>query len=406
MSRSESSPAASKIARIVPRLNIGGPAIHTILLTRDMPSLGYSAVLIAGECEPGEGDMGYLLDPADPVYTVPELSRSVSPLRNLRALVRLWRILRHERPVIAHTHTAMAGCLGRAAAILAGVPVVVHTFHGNSLREYFSPVVNAIFLAIERLLARRTDAICVVSRQQLDELSDDLGIAPRSQFHIVPLGFDLSPWLTLPSPQPAEPIRIGWFGRLVDVKNIRLLLEIAAAPTEHRFEFHIAGDGPDRHLVESAVRNLPGRVIWHGWQHDIAPVLEACHLIVQTSRNEGTPAALIQGMAAGRPFVSTAVGGVVDMTCGGARDLTPGAKWFDNAVLLDQARPQAFVCALDEFARSPQRIIEMGRSARDFAAGNYRKETLISNLDHLYRELLDRKLPHLDRSRLLVTNQI
>src|ERR1051326_1855076 len=92
MSRSESSPAASKIARIVTRLNIGGAAIHTILLTRDMPSLGYSAVLIAGECEPGEGDMGYLLDPADPVYTVPELSRSVSPLRNLRALVRLWQI--------------------------------------------------------------------------------------------------------------------------------------------------------------------------------------------------------------------------------------------------------------------------------------------------------------------------
>jgi len=393
-----------RIVRVITRLNIGGPAIHAILLTRDLRALGYHTILAKGDCEEGEGDMGYLLDSTDPVYRVPELSRSVSPIRNLRAFVRLWRILRHERPTIAHTHTAMAGCLGRAAAILAGVPVIVHTFHGNSLRQYFSPAVSAVFLAIERLLARRTDAICVISRQQLNELSDELRIAPCSRFRIVPLGLDLSPWLKLPSPKPADPIRIGWFGRLVEVKNIRLLLETAATQTKRRFEFHIAGDGSDRHLVESAVRNLPGRVIWHGWQHDITPILEASDLLIQTSRNEGTPVALIQGMAAGRPFVSTAVGGVVDMSSGNARNLTPGAKWFDNAVLVDP-RPEAFASVLDELARSPDRIVQMGKSARDFAGRNYRKETLISNLDTLYRDLLDRKLPHLHRSHLLAPNQ-
>jgi glycosyltransferase involved in cell wall biosynthesis len=384
-----------KIVRIVTRLNIGGPAIHTILLTRELPPLGYHSVLVAGDCEDGEGDMGYLLDAADPIRRIPDLSRSVSPLRNLRALWKLWRLLRKERPAIAHTHTAMAGCLGRAAAILAGVPVIIHTFHGNSLRQYFSPAVSAVFLTIERLLARRTDAICVISPQQLDELSSDLRIAPRSKFRVVPLGLDLTPCLQLPLPAPARTIRVGWFGRLVDVKNIGLLLETAASvqKSNHRFEFHVAGDGPDRHLIESALPHLAPQLVWHGWKRDITPILAACDLVIQTSRNEGTPVALIQGMAAGRPFLSTAVGGVVDMTSGEARSLTPGATWFDNAALVEP-RPEAFALALNEFARSPERIAEMGQAARVFASARYRKEALISNLDSLYRELLERKLPH------------
>jgi len=88
-----------------------------------------------------------------------------------------------------------------------------------------------------------------------------------------------------------------------------------------------------RHLIERAQPELGPHLVWHGWQRDILPILARCDVAIQTSRNEGTPVALIQAMAAGRPFLSTAVGGVVDMTCGQARSLTPGAAWFGNAVL-------------------------------------------------------------------------
>lgn len=401
----DASRAPARIVRIITRLNIGGPAIHTSLLTRELPALGYHCVLVAGDCEDGEGDMSYLLDPSDPIRRVPDLSRSVSPLRNLRALWQLWRVIRTERPTIVHTHTAMAGCLGRAAAILAGVPVIIHTFHGNSLRQYFSPAVSALFLAIERLLALRTDAICVLSPRQLTELSSELRLAPRSKFRLVPLGLDLAPSFRLPLPAPASTIRVGWFGRLVDVKNVGLLLETAASVQNSRkFEFHIAGDGLDRRLIEEALPRLAPQLVWHGWQRDITPLLAACDVVVQTSRNEGTPVALIQGMAAGRPFLSTAVGGVVDMTCGKAQNLTPGAAWFDNAVLVEP-HPDVFARALTEFARSPNRIVEMGRSARLFASTHYRKDALISNLDSLYRELLARKLPHMETARRTVSVQ-
>jgi len=397
---------AVRIVRVITRLNIGGPAIHAILLTRELLPLGYESILAAGDCEDGEGDMSYLLDAADPVRRIPDLSRSLSPLRNFRALWGLWRLIRKERPALVHTHTAMAGCLGRAAAILAGVPVIIHTFHGNSLRQYFSPTMSAVFLIIERLLARRTDTICVISSQQLDELSLDLHIAPRSRFRVVPLGLDLSPCLQLPLPNPTTAIRVGWFGRLVDVKNIGLLLATVDSVQNgnYRFEFHVAGDGPDSHLIKTALPRLAPQLVWHGWQRDITPLLADCDVVIQTSRNEGTPVALIQGMAAGRPFLSTAVGGVVDMTCGKARSLTPGARWFDNAVLAEP-RPEAFACALKHFARSTERVPEMGQAARVFASARYRKEALVSNVDSLYRELLARKLPHLANTRQTVSTQ-
>jgi glycosyltransferase involved in cell wall biosynthesis len=132
-------------------------------------------------------------------------------------------------------------------------------------------------------------------------------------------------------------------------------------------------------------------LIWHGWKRDITPILAACDLIVQTSKNEGTPVALIQGMAAGRPFISTPAGGVVDMTCGQRRDSTPGASWFDNAVLVPPD-PRAFARVLDKFAQSPRSIHTMGQAARAFAADRYTEGSLLASLDLIYRESLQRKL--------------
>ncbi len=141
---------------------------------------------------------------------------------------------------------------------------------------------------------------------------------------------------------------------------------------------------------------------WDGWLNESEPFLANCDVMIQTSRNEGTPVALIPGMAAGRPFVSTAVGGIVDMACGEPKNLTAGGKWFDNAVLVD-SRPEAFVGVLDRLASSPQQIVKMGQLAREFAKAHYRKEALVANLDELYRELLKRKMSPLLHCNHLVS---
>jgi len=373
-------------------LNIGGPAIHTLLLTREMAALEYRTVLVAGSCEPEDGDIRCLLRPTDSVQWVTELSRSVRPWRNLKALWRLWRLLRRERPMIVHTHTAMAGCLGRLAAVLSGAPVVIHTFHGNCLNEYFSRVQAGVFRRVERLLAHFTDALCVVSPQQATELSAKFLVAPAHKFHVVPLGLELDDYFALRPPADSGPLTVGWFGRMVPVKNISLLAATIKDVLQRSpdIQFVIAGDGPDRFALTDLLDRHCGRVECLGWQREILPAMARCDVLLQTSRNEGTPVALIQGMAAARPFVSTAVGGVVDMVSGSTLRATGGARWYANGVLTE-SNARTLADALVALAGDRSLVTRMGLAGRAFASRQYRKETLVENLDALYRDLLWKK---------------
>jgi glycosyltransferase involved in cell wall biosynthesis len=182
---------------------------------------------------------------------------------------------------------------------------------------------------------------------------------------------------------------VGWFGRMVPVKNIALL----AATIENALQggqdvrFVIAGDGPDRSALNGLLDRYGGRVEWLGWQKEILPAMARCDVVLQTSRNEGTPVALIQGMAAARPFVSTAVGGVVDMVSGDTERVTGGARWYANGVLTE-ANPRTLAATLEALAENRTLLSRMGLAGRALASRQYRKETLVKNVDALYRELL------------------
>ena len=136
-----------KIARVIARLNVGGPATQAILMTDAFQRRGYQASLLTGEVAPGEASMEYLARELNiqPVK-IAAMSRKISYARDLQSLWRLVRIFRRERPAILHTHTAKAGTLGRLAAMLTGVPIRVHTFHGHVFHGYFSAPVLECFL--------------------------------------------------------------------------------------------------------------------------------------------------------------------------------------------------------------------------------------------------------------------
>jgi glycosyltransferase involved in cell wall biosynthesis len=394
------------IVRVLTRLGAGGPPIHAVLLTRELSKLGYSSVLVTGSPDRQDGDMSYLLREGDHVHSIPEMSRSVSLWDDFRALICLYRFLRRERPSIVHTHTAKAGVLGRIAAWMAGVPVVVHTFHGNVLSHYFSRPVSWAIRQIERALAHLSDGICVLAPQQAAELSDRHHIASRDKIHLIPLGMDLTAFTRLdPAPREAGRITVGWMGRFVPVKNIPLLLAVVKETLRRtdRVRFIVAGDGPEAALVKSLADELgPGRFEWVGWRQDVTSVLAECDVLMQTSRNEGTPVALIQGMAAGRPFVSTAAGGVVDMVSGALRVEHDGCRWFDNGVLAN-SEPAAFASALCELAGNPGRTASMGRCASAFASASHSLPAMLQSLDALYSALLEKKSGS-DAARLRTSN--
>ena len=378
-----------KVLHVITRMNLGGPALDLLVLTHGLAARGYRSILVAGTCEAAAGDVPIEMPDEREITTVPTLSRSISPFRDITSLWAVYRIIRRHRPVVVHTHTAKAGLVGRVAGRLAGVPVIVHTFHGNSLSGYFPPFANACLRAVERQLARLTSGICVISNQQLEELSGALRIAPRGKFVVIPVGFDLSKELELPVPRPSGTLNVGWLGRLVPIKGVELLAGIVdeAARRNLPVRFLIGGDGPERGIIERCIsRNGPDRVKWTGWERNVPRFLAECDILIQTSRNEGTPVALIQGMAAGRAFVSTPAGGVVDLVAG-PESGGPHCRWFRNGVLA-QPDAAAFTGAFERLLREPSAVADMGTAARSFAADRFRAERLVADTDAFYRELL------------------
>jgi glycosyltransferase involved in cell wall biosynthesis len=327
----------TKVFRIIARLNVGGPAIHTILLTRSLDPHRFESTLAVGRPGPDEADMSYLAtaEGVEPLV-IPTLGRSLRAWDDLSALKDLLRQLLAARPDVVHTHTAKAGTLGRLAAVLTRVPVRIHTFHGHVFQGYFGPLQTQLFLAIERLLARVTDRIIVLSEQQRHELVNRYRIARPEQVVVVPLGLDLRPLAKRVAAEratgrhalraelgiPVGAPLVGVVGRIVPVKDHALFLDGAAqllrlpdAPTD--VHFVIVGGGDDAMVAALRRRatelGIADRVRWAGWRRDLAAIYSELDVVALTSLNEGTPVAVIEALASGTPVVATAVGGVGDV---------------------------------------------------------------------------------------------
>src|SRR4029079_12190308 len=118
------------------------------------------------------------------------LGREIRPLADLATLWRLYRLIRPARPAIVHTHTAKAGVVGRIAARLAGVPIIVHTYHGHVLRGYFGALKTFVFRTLERVLGRASPALVAVSESVKRDLAE-LGVAPASKIRVIELGLPI-----------------------------------------------------------------------------------------------------------------------------------------------------------------------------------------------------------------------
>src|ERR1700683_3099809 len=254
------------IATVIARLNIGGAASQAILMTEAFRQKGYRSILLTGEVQTSEGSMEYMAHDRDIIpIKIGTMSRGISWRKDLITLWQLIRILHREKPEVIHTHTAKAGTLGRLAAIATGVPVRVHTFHGHVFRGYFSPLVTRAFLAIERFLARHTDRIIAISDSQKHELAEIYRIAPAEKIAVIPLGFDLGPFLAVDGRHGAlreslgcsvKTFLVGWVGRLTAIKDPDLLLSSARRliGNSDDVRFALIGDGELRKHCEDQIQ--------------------------------------------------------------------------------------------------------------------------------------------------------
>jgi glycosyltransferase involved in cell wall biosynthesis len=391
------------IARLIGRLNVGGPATQAILMTEAFQKKEYRALLLTGEVPPGEGSMEYLAyERGVQPIKISKLSRKISAAADLKSFWRLIRLFRRERPTILHTHTAKAGTLGRLAAMVTGVPVRVHTFHGHVFSGYFSPGLTRIFLSIERFLGRHTDCIIAISCSQRKELVETYRIAPPEKVVTIPLGFDFDRFLRVNGHEGSlrtaagcsrEAALVGWIGRMTAIKAPALFLDAAvriqvALPS---VQFVMVGDGELRQDCEARIRQsgLDGKVILTGWRRDLSVVYADLDLLLLTSINEGTPLALLEAMASGISFIATDVGGVRDLMIGTARR-EEGWERFDNGILVPRDSRRLAEAAHYLLLR-PELRREMGCAGREFVRNRYSCDRLAADLESLYLQLARRK---------------
>jgi len=376
-----------KVVRIIGRLNVGGPARQVCLLhERLRPE--FQTVLITGRPDSGEKDMSYLLSSTEGVHSIESMSRPVRFLSDLRSMFAIYRILRREKPDIVHTHTAKAGTLGRIAAVLARVPVRVHTFHGHVFAGYFGKLKTRLYLSIERFLARFTTKIVTVSQGQATELADVYKIAPRSKIQVIRNGFDWRESVRSVAEVRAElnlkrdQTAVLWMGRMVPIKGIELLAEVVrAASPDNRLMFVVAGDGPLRSEFEQAGSGC-GNLRILGWQEDVSSLVKACDVVLMTSINEGTPTSLIEAMFAGKPFVATDAGGTAELVTDLAAECN-GIRRGKNGFIVE-TKAEAIVSCLSGLAKEQALRESMGRAGQQSAKNNWASERLLTQIKQLY----------------------
>ena len=323
-----------KVLRIINRLNIGGPTYNAAYLSKYL-SDDFETLLVAGEKDESEDSSQFILHELGlkPII-VPEMKRAVNLKNDRIAYQKIKEIIADFKPDIVHTHASKAGAIGRLAAYKMKVPVILHTFHGHVFHSYFGKVKTTIYKTIERNLARKSTKIIAISAIQKKELSKIHKIAKPNKIEVIPLGFDLNKfkenqkgkrnifrqkWLI-----EDDEIAIGIIGRLVPIKNhhffLNVLNNISKISTK-KVRFLIIGDGELRDELEnycnqleidfSTEKNATNTLLtFTSWITDIDVALAGLDIVALTSKNEGTPVSLIEAQAAGKPIVSTNVGGI------------------------------------------------------------------------------------------------
>lgn len=376
-----------RICRIVTRLNVGGPSQQCVHLTNTLRARGWETFLLAGVVDTAtEDSMEYLAEQEGvEVIRVPAMGADPNPIADLRALWQTYLVLRRLRPQVVHTHHAKAGTIGRIAAALANTPVIVHTHHGISLVDYFGPLKNAIFLAIERVAASVATVLIAIGENDRSDLIR-LRVAPPERFVVIPLGLPLGKFADPAVPRGTLRGQLGigddaglilYAGRLVPIKDVPTLIRAMAHVAGQRPNVHLAlfGDGPLRGELEQLAGELgvDDKTTFCGTTNEIEKAYVDADLVLLCSKREGMPVVILEAMAAGRPVLSTNVGNVTNMIT----DRVTGR-------LVPAGDVEALAGAILDALTDPERTMAMAHAGQQHVLASFSIETLTERINTLY----------------------
>jgi len=393
-----------KLIHIITRMDMGGSAQNTLLTALHHDSHHYNVWLIKGstlesamtkaETKLVEDQLETAKKQGIEIIDVPSLVRRISPINDLRASVALFRHIRKIQPHIIHTHTSKAGLLGRLAAWLARVPIVIHTPHGHVFYGHFGRFLSRIFLQMEKLLGKITHhQIALTPEESNDYLS--LRVSQPSNTSVIHSGVDVHRFIEGAKQRNKkrkelnilpDSLVVGYVGWLIPIKGVTYLVSAMARVVEQHSKsvLVLVGKGDDKSEEEiklkEQVKNLglSDKVHFLGWRPDVDEIMPCFDILVLPSFNEGMGRVLVEGMAAGLPIVASRVGGIPDLV-----------KQGENGLLVPPANAGALEQAISDLSSDKAKRKRMGETGKKMCRP-YSVEAMVDKIDNLYSRLLAR----------------
>ncbi|MHB8829696.1 MAG: glycosyltransferase family 4 protein [Syntrophales bacterium] len=387
-----------KVVHIITRFDKGGSAENTFLTVVGLDRDRYEVVLVTGALSGNknndsegiaiEANLAELQTGGARTLPVRHLIRELNPLADMAAFFSLCKIIHREKPDIVHTHTSKAGILGRWAAWLCRIPVIIHTPHGHVFRGYFNPLKTRVFIMLERWAAMITDALVMLTPQEMkDHLA--LRIARKEKFTVIHSGVDLKRFIPeqfaaekkiILTEVPESNVVIGTVGRLTAIKGQDVLIRAIAAlkQTGEEALLVLLGEGERRGELEELAKRLKvsENICFLGWRPDVAAVMASFDIFCLPSLNEGMGKVIVEAMAMGLPIVASDIGGIRDLVRNG-----------ENGLLVPPGNAGGLAQALALLCRDREKRRRMGAAGR-LAAPLYSIGEMTGKIDRLYGALL------------------
>jgi glycosyltransferase involved in cell wall biosynthesis/folate-dependent phosphoribosylglycinamide formyltransferase PurN len=379
-----------RVLHIITRLIKGGAQENTLLTVLGLRDKGYDVVLVSGPSIGPEGEIeSYARSMGVNIIVIPQLIRALHPGKDFLSLLKLFTLIRKNKFDIVHTHTSKAGIIGRWAAKLAGVKVIVHTPHGHIFHSYFGAVKTRIFFLLERISAFACDRIITLTDNCKAE-HIELGVAAPDKFVTIHSGIrvdrfldrnfakeDIRSDLNIPSKSRV----VGTVARLEPVKGVDYFLESMREVLDRMPDVHflIVGDGSQRKALQDRARELgiENNITFTGIRDDVPSLMSIMDLFVLPSLNEGMGRVLVEAGLMAKPAVATKVSGIPELV-----------KHQETGILVEPRNSKELASGIIELLSKPQQAHYLGQNAKSRMAENFSAQSMVDKIEALYKDLL------------------
>lgn len=323
-----------------------------------------------------------LEDAGIPVGVV-DMPRGFDLVQVARCFLQTYRYFRREKIDLVHTHFSVPGFIGRIAARLAGVPVIVHTIHGYPYHARSSRAQRVFYVLLERAVGRIADIVLSQNRGDMED-AIRYSIVPRDRLRFIGNGICLDRFRPARRRPSSATATIVCVARMEMVKNHPMMFEalklLQSRGADFRLQLVGGGELRDEYQSLCARLGIGDRVEFLGYRDDIPEILAAADVSILTSIKEGVPRAILESMATGLPVVATHIPGNVDAV----RDGETG-----YLVAVDDV--EALADRLAKLIADPALRARLGTRGREVVLHEFDESRIIDALNHVYRSLLLKK---------------